>query len=184
MQATNLRKGVSVIYNGEIHVVTAHHHSTPGNKRGFIQATLKSLKTGKIIQNKYSSTEEVETAHLESRRMQYSYSDSEGLHFMDLTDYQSYALGDDLVGEAKNYLIENMELEVQFYNDSPVRLSLPKIVVLKVVESPPWVRGDSVSNNMKPSKLETGLQIQVPIFIEEGELIKVNTDTGEYVGRN
>ncbi len=183
MQATNLRKGTAIIHKGEIYIVTDHHHATPGNKRGFIQATLKGLKSGKVITNKFSSTEDVETAFLEGKRMQFLYKDGEGFHFMDMQDYQTHALGEELVGDGKNYLIENMELEVKFHDETPVQLNLPKSVILEVVESPPWVKGDSVSNNTKPAKLETGYQVQVPIFIDQGEKVKINTDTGEYLGR-
>jgi elongation factor P len=183
MQAVNLRAGNAVIHNGEIHIVLDHKHFTPGNKRAFVQASLKNMKSGKIVQNKFSSTEDVETAHLESKKMQYLYHDTHGFHFMDLADYHTITVNEETVGDAKHFFIENLELDIRFHGEQPITLELPKQIRLKVTESPPWVKGDSVSNNMKPATLETGYQIQVPIFIKEGEVIRVNTQTGEYAGR-
>ena len=183
MQANDLRPGAAVLIGGQIYLVTDFHHHTPGNKRAFIQATFQSLKTGKIIQQRFSSTEEVEEAHLELKHVQYLYHDQNGYHFMDLEDYHTFSLKDELVGDRKYYLRENDELDIDFHEGNPVKLDIPNHVFLKVTESPPWVKGDSVSNNMKPAVLETGLKIQVPIFIEEGTVVKVDTRTGEYLGR-
>ncbi len=184
MQANDVRRGTAIMYRGNIHIATDVIHRTPGNKRAFVQMTLKSIATGEQIQNKFSSTEDVENVYLEPRRAQYLYQDSSGYHFMDMNDYNTVTISESFVGNDRYYLKENMELDLDFHAGNPVRLRLPKQVVLKVTEAPPWVRGDSVSNNMKPGKTETGLQLQIPIFIEEGTLVKVNTETGEYVGRD
>ncbi|MBI4970845.1 MAG: elongation factor P [Candidatus Omnitrophica bacterium] len=183
MQANDLRRGMAIIYNKEIHLVMDFTHYTPGNKRAFVQLTLKNIRTGKILQNKFSSTEEMDVAHLESRKMQFLYKDTNGYHFMQTEDYHTVDISEDVVGDAKNYLKENMELEIDFHDERPVTIELPKQVILKVVDSPPAIRGDSVSNNMKPATLETGMSIQVPMFIQEGTMIRVNTETGEYIGR-
>ena len=183
MQANDLRKGTTVLYNGDIYVVTDYHRGSPGNKRAFVQATMKGLKTGKIIQNKFSSTDNMERAILDPRPCQYLYSDAQGYHFMDMENYNNFALNDVMIGDAKYYLKENMEIKIQFYDGNPVLPEIPKVVTLKVTEAPPWIKGDSVSNNMKPAVCETGLKVQVPIFIDEGTEIRVNTDTGEYAGR-
>lgn len=183
MQATQIRKGTALIYNGEIHIVTTFRHYTPGNKRGFVQVSMKGLVSGKIVQNKFSSDEDVDRAHLEPKNCQYLYHDDHGYHFMDMESFHTFPLSEDLIGDGKYYLKENMELKIQFHDESPVVPEFPKSVVLKVTEAPPWVKGDSVSNNMKPAVCETGLKIQVPIFIDEGTEIKVNTDSGEYGGR-
>lgn len=183
MQASGLRNGTTILYRGELHVVVDFRHYTPGNKRAFIQASLKSVKTGKIIQNRFASTEEVERAVMEQKECQYLYQDDQGFHFMDMENYNSFLLPADVIGDSKYYLKENMEVTIDFYEGKPVLPEYPKIVVLKVTESPPWVKGDSVSNNMKPAVCETGLKVQVPIFISEGTEIKVNTESGEYVGR-
>ena len=183
IQATQVRKGMTILYEKEIHLVLEQRHYTPGNKRGFVQATLRNLKTGKVTQTRFASEDRVEPAVLDSRPVQYLYHDDMGYHFMDLQDYQNFPLNEEIVGKGKNYLKENMELEVVFYEDKPAELQLPKTMVLKVIEAPQWIKGDSVTNNMKPAVCETGLKIQVPIFVQPGEEIKVNTETGEYIAR-
>ena len=183
MQANDLRPGVAILLNGQIYVVTDFRHHTPGNKRAIIQATLKELKSGKIIQQRFSSTESVEEADLDSKKVQYLYHDQDGYHFMDMEDYHSFALPEELIGEKKYYLKENEDVVVDFHDGNPITVEVPNHVFLKITESPPWVKGDSVSNNMKPAVLETGLKIQVPIFIEEGTIVKVDTRSGEYLGK-
>ena len=183
MQANDLRRGTTVVFQNEIYVVTDFRHYTPGNKRGFVQATLKNLKTGKLMQNKFASDDSVDRAVLDPQACQYLYRDTSGYHFMDLEHYHTFALQNDLIGDAKYYLKENMEIKVHFHEGNPILPELPKVVTLKVTDSPPWVKGDSVSNNTKPAVCETGLKLYVPIFIEEGTEVKVNTETGEYIGR-
>ncbi len=183
MQASSLRRGMAIVYQNQIYIVTDFAHRTPGNKRAFMQITFKSVKTGQVIQQRFSATEEVEQAVLDAKPMQFLYSDQEGFHFMDMEDYHTHIIHADLVGDAKFYLKENMEVEIMFYEGKPIQITLPKQVSLKVTDSPPGIRGDSVSNNTKVAVLETGLKLNVPIFIEEGTLIKVNTQTGEYLGR-
>lgn len=183
IQSTQIRKGMAILFENEIHIVLDHRHHTPGNKRGFVQATLRNFKSGKIIQTRFASEDRIEMAHLDPRPSQYLYHDDTGYYFMDLQDYHNFPLSEDVIGDKKYYLKENMEIEVLFYEGKPVSPQFPKTVVLKVVESPHWVRGDSVTSNTKPAVCETGLKIQVPIFIEEGTQIKVNTETGEYMSR-
>lgn len=183
MLAKDLRPGAAILLRGEIYFVTDFKHYTPGNKRGFVQATIQSLKTRKIVQNKFSSTESVEEAHLDNRKCQYLYHDRDGYHFMDVEDYHSFALNETLVGDQKYYLKDNDEAAIDFFEGNPVRLDLPNHVYLKLTEAPPWVKGDSVSNNTKPATTETGLKLQVPIFLKEGDVVKVDTRTGGYLGR-
>ena len=183
MQANDLRKGTTVIYQGEIFICMDFHRGSPGNKRAFVQATLKGLKSGKTIQNKFASDQEFERAILDPKPCQYLYHDGEGYHFMDMENYNNFVLSEEMIGDSKNYLKEEMEIKIHFHNELPVLPELPKVITLKVTESPNWIKGDSVSNNMKPAVCETGLKIQVPIFIAEGTEIRVNTETGEYAGR-
>ncbi len=183
MKANDIRRGTTLMYNGEISVVIDFRHYTPGNKRGFVQATMKGITTGKVVQFKFSSDDDVERVTLEPRTCQFLYKDDQGFHFMDMETYNSFFLSEDMIGDGKYYLKESMEIKIQFHDDLPILPELPKIVTLKITESPPWVKGDSVSNNMKPAVCETGLKIQVPIFIDEGTDIKVNTESGEYVSR-
>ena len=183
MQANELRKGSKVLFKDDLYVVTDFRIGTPGNKRSFVQATFKNLRTGKLVQNKFSSDESIDRAILDPKQCQFLYKDEQGFHFMDMESYNNFPLAADVVGDIQFYLKENMEIKIDFYDGQPVIPELPKVVILKVTDSPPWVKGDSVSNNMKPAVCETGLKIQVPIFIEEGTEIRVNTDSGEYVGR-
>jgi len=183
MQANDARRGTAIMYRGVIHMVVSVTHRTPGNKRAFVQMVLKNIESGDQLTNKFSSTEDVESVYLEPRRMQFLYSDVNGYHFMDLNDYNQVALNETFIGDDRFYLTENLELDIDFHEGKAIRLRLPTIIALKLTEAPPWVRGDSVSNNMKPATAETGLKLNVPIFIEEGTSVKVNTETGEYSGR-
>ncbi len=183
MQANDLRPGVAIIMNGEIYVVTDFHHHTPGNKRAIIQATIQSVKSGKIIQQRFSSTEAVMEANLDSKKTQYLYHDQNGYHFMDLEDFHTFELSDQVIGNKKFYMKENDEVKMDFHDGNPVLVEVPNHVYLKVTDSPPGVKGDSVSNHLKPATTETGLKVQVPMFIQEGDVIKIDTRSGEYLGR-
>lgn len=183
MQANDLRPGTAIELNRELYIVTDFHHHTPGNKRAFIQVTLRSVKTGKIIDQKFSSTEPVTEAQLDSKKTQYLYHDQSGYHFMDLEDYHTFAISDAVIGDKKYYLKENDEVTMEFHEGNPVSVDVPNHIFLKVIDSPPGVKGDSVSNHLKPAVTETGLKVQVPMFIQEGTIIKVDTRTGTYLGR-
>lgn len=183
MQANDLRPGAAIVVNGQLYLVLESEHRTPGNKRAFMQVSMREVRTGKIIQQKFSSTEAVEEANLESKRAQYLYKDPEGFHFMDLVDYHTFFISEGVVGEQKYYLKENDEIDIEFHDGRAVALELPSHVALKVTEAPPGIRGDSVSNTTKTAVCETGLKLQVPLFIGEGEIIKVDTRSGKYLSR-
>ena len=183
MEANDLRKGSIVLYQGELYVCLDYHRGSPGNKRAFVQASIKNIATGKIIDVRFSATHDVELMHLDPKKAQYLYKDGEGFHFMNLDDYHTFALSPEVVDNNQYYLKENMEIEILFHEEKAIQLDLPRQVVLKVVDSPPAVKGDSVSNAIKPAILETGLKISVPLFITEGTMVKIDTKTGEYLGR-
>lgn len=183
MQANDLRKGTAILFNREICVVEDFRHHTPGNKRAFVQATLRNVKSGKIIQNKFASDDDVEPAPLVPKTVQFLYQDPQGFHFMDLEDYHTLAVDEQTVGDGKRFLKENLELKIRFHEDRPIILELPSSIILKVIESPPGIRGDSATNTLKPAKVETNYDLMVPLFVKEGDLIKVDTRTGEYLGR-
>jgi elongation factor P len=183
MQASDVRKGAVLLYKKDLYVVTDFAHRTPGNLRAFVQITLKNIKNGKIIQDRFASTENLERVSLDPKSCQYLYHDSEGYHFMDMEDYHTFSLSEVTLGDKRFYLKDNMEIKIDFYEGQPLELELPKVVTLKVTEAPPGLKGDSVSNTMKTAVCETGLKIQVPLFVNEGIEIKVNTETGEYVSR-
>ena len=181
--ANDLRRGQAIDYNGDICVVLEVQHRTPGNLRAFVQASLRSLRHGRTSDVRFSSTEKVEVVPMETKKLEYSYKDQTGYHFIDSQTYEETVLQDDLVGHAKDFLVENQQVEVVFVENIPAEVELPATVELKIVESAEGVKGDSASNVMKPATLETGLVVQVPLFIKEGERIKVRTSDGAYMSR-
>ncbi len=183
MEANDLRKGTVVLYQGELYVCLDYHRGSPGNKRAFVQASFKGLTNGRTFSNKFASDEEFERAPLESRQCQYLYHDAEGYHFMDMETYNSFTLSEAMLGDNKYYLKEQTEIKIQFFDGNPVLPEIPKAVTLVVTDAPPGIRGDSVSNTMKSAVCETGLKIQVPLFIAPGDVVRINTETGEYTGR-
>jgi elongation factor P len=183
VKASELKKGMTIMDEGEFFTVVEMEHRTPGNLRAIYQATLKNLLTGKVLNKRYSPADTVEKAELESKAVQYLYRDPSGFHFMDMATYETAVLGEDIVGGTKDYLKENLEVEILYHEYHPVTIELPVSVDLKITESSPGLRGDTTGKAMKSATLETGLKINVPLFIEEGNIVKVDTRTGEYLGR-
>jgi elongation factor P len=181
--ANDLRKGMAIRYNGDIAVVLEVQHRTPGNLRAFVQGTLRSIRTGKSSNVRFSSTETVELVDVTRRTLEFSYKEQDGFVFMDPENYETETLRPELLGSAQEYLSENLKVEVLYAEGKPVEVELPSSVTLKVTEAPEGVRGDSATNVQKMAKLETGKTVQVPLFIKEGELIRVDTRTGAYMGR-
>jgi elongation factor P len=181
--ANDLRKGMAIRYNGDIAVVLDVQHRTPGNLRAFVQGTLRSIRTGKSSNVRFSSTETVELVDVTRRTLEFSYKEQDGFVFMDPENYETETLRPELLGSAQEYLSENLKVEVLYAEGKPVEIDLPSSVTLKVTEAPEGVRGDSATNVQKMAKLETGKTVQVPLFIKEGELIRVDTRTGAYMGR-
>lgn len=181
--ANDLRKGMAIRYNGNPAIVLDVQHRTPGNLRAFVQAIIRYINTGKSADVRFSSTEKVELVDVSRQDLEFSYSDPQGYHFMDPESYETITLQGDLIGDAKEYLVENLKVEVLNIEGRPVQVELPASVELRVTESSEGVRGDSANNVMKPATLETGKIIQVPLFIKEGELVKVDTRNGTYMGR-
>ncbi len=183
MKASELKKGMIIKDGGDFYIVVEIEHRTPGNLRAIYQTTLKNILTGKMLNKRYSPTDSVEKADLESKKVQYLYRDHSGFNFMDMATYETVAVDSELVGKAKNYLKENLEVVLLYYEHHPISIELPVSVPLKITESSPGFRGDTSGKAMKPATLETGLTINVPLFIEEGETIMVDTRTGEYLER-
>ena len=181
--ANDLRKGMAINYNGDVSVVLDSQHRTPGNLRAFVQVLLRSLRTGKSSDVRFSSTEKIEIVPLITRKMEFSYLDREDYVFSDPETFESVTLNAEIIGDAKNYLVENTEVVVTFVEDRAVQIELPPSVALTVTEAPEGVRGDSASNVQKSITLETGISIQAPLFIKTGEKIKVDTRTGKYMER-
>ncbi len=181
--ANDLRKGQAIRYNGDIYVVLEVTHRTPGNLRAFVQAIIRSIKTGKSSDVRFSSTEKVELVEVNRETLEFSYKDTEGYHFIDPSTYDDTILSDALIGSGKEYLTENLAVTVLYAEGKAVEVELPASVVLKVVQSAEGVRGDSANNVQKPATLETGKIVQVPLFIKEGEAVKISTANGAYMGR-
>jgi len=181
--ANDLRKGMAIRYNGNPAIVLEIQHRTPGNLRAFVQAIVRYIGTGKSADIRFSSTEKVDLVDVNRATLEFSYGDNEGYHFMDPETYETITFQESFVSEVKDYFTENLKVEVLYIEGRPAQVELPSSVNLKVTESADGVRGDSANNVMKPATLETGKIIQVPLFIKEGELIKVDTREGTYMGR-
>src|SRR6516162_1535512 len=181
--ANDLRRGMAINYNGDISVVLDFQHRTPGNLRAFVQATLRSIKTGKSADVRFSSTEKIEPVPMMATKMEFSYKDGEDYVFTNPDSYETVTLTPELVGDAKNYLVENGTVTVTFVDEKAVSVEIPASVVLTVTDAPEGVRGDSANNVQKAITLETGITIQAPLFIKTGEKIKIDTRTGKYMER-
>ena len=181
--ANDLRKGMAIKYNGNTAIVLDVQHRTPGNLRAFVQAIIRYINTGKSADVRFGSTDKVELVDINRTTLEFSYKDNSGFHFMDPSTYETITLQENLLSEAKDYLVENLAVEVLYTEGRPVQVELPSSVNLKVVESAEGVRGDTASNVTKPAVLETGKTVNVPLFISEGETIRIDTRTGNYMGR-
>ena len=174
---------MAVLHNGEVCVVLETQHRTPGNLRAFVQASLRSVRTGKSSDVRFSSTEKVEVVPLFARKMEFSYKDGQDFVFTDPEDFETVTLSPEVVGDAKNYLVDNTPVTVTFVEERAVQIDLPASVALTVSDAPEGIRGDSANNVQKLVKLETGISVQVPLFIGTGEKVKIDTRTGKYMER-
>ncbi len=182
-ESSDLRKGLKIIIDGQPYIITDFQFSKPGKGQALYRCKLKNMITGYTMDRTYRSGDKFEPANLEERKMQYLYNDGEGYHFMDTKTYDQITLTEENVGDAKNFLQDNMEVDVLFFNETPISINLPNFVQLKVTKADPGVKGDTATGATKPATLETGYTIQVPLFIEEGDTLKIDTRTGQYVER-
>ena len=181
--ANDLRKGNVIRYNNEPHYVMDVQHRTPGNLRAFVQAKLRNLRSGRSGDVRFNSSEPVDVLMTDRQTLEFSYMDRGMYCFLHPETFEQIELSEDLVAEAKSYLVPNGMVDVLFVEGTPVQVSLPSSVTLKVIESAEGLRGDTASNVQKPATLETGLIVQVPLFIKQGEVIKISTADGSYLGR-
>jgi elongation factor P len=181
--ATQMRPGMVIKFNNDLYSIFSVNHRTPGNLRGFVQARMRSLRSGTMIEHRFSSEDKVEKAILEEHEMEYLYDDGEYFYFMNTENYEQMHLTKELLGDATEYLIPQLKVSVEFYEGKPMSVELPPTVDLTVVETEPGLKGSTVSNVTKPAKMETGLVVQVPPFINTGEKIRVNTSEGTYQER-
>jgi len=183
IQATRLRKGMLVKLGQDLFRVLDLHHLTPGNKRAHIQARMRNIRTSTLADHKFRAEEDVERATLDEREMQYLYNDGDNFYFMDTSSYDQTHISAEALGDSKDYLIPDMLIRVELYGSEPVGIELPQTVDLVVKETVPGIKGATASAQVKPATLETGLVIQVPPFVNEGDKVRVNTETGEYQSR-
>ncbi|HVB98775.1 MAG TPA: elongation factor P [Candidatus Dormibacteraeota bacterium] len=183
VKATQLRPGMIIQHEGELYAVFSVEHRTPGNKRGAMQTRMRSLRTGSIIDYKFRAEDSVQRAIVDEVDYEYLYGDAEGHHFMNLESYEQIALGRDVLGDAVDYLTPNLNVKLEFYDSKAIGVQIPDTVDLAVVETEPGIQKATASSVMKPAKLETGLTIQVPPFINVGDKVRVDTSEGRYVQR-
>jgi len=181
--STQMRPGMVIKFNNELFSIFSVNHRTPGNLRGFVQARMRNLRSGSMIEHRFSSEDRVERAMLEEHEMEYLYDDGEYFYFMNTDNYEQMHLTKDILGDSVSYLIPQLRVKVEFFEGKPISVELPPTVDMTVVETEPGIKGASVSNVTKPAKLETGLVVQVPPFITEGEKIRVSTAEGTYQER-
>ena len=181
--ANDIRKGQVIRYNGEPHLVMETQHRTPGNLRAFVQVKMRNLRYGKALDQRFASTDTIEVLPTDRRTLEFSYADREAFAFIDPETFDQIELSAEVLGDVKNYLTAGGKVDVLFVDEKPLTVELPSAVNLKIVESADGIKGDTASNVQKPAKLETGLMIQVPLFIKEGEIVRVSTADGTYLGR-
>jgi elongation factor P len=177
------RKGLKIELDGDPMVIVEFQHVKPGKGGAFVRTRLKSLISGRVLEKTFRSGEKVDVPDLEDKNMVYLYSDDSGYHFMDNETYEQMVMTKDHIGTALGYLKENVAIDVLFHNKKPIGVEIPSFMDLTVVETVPGIRGNTVSGATKPAKLETGATVQVPLFINEGDVIKVDTRTGDYIER-
>jgi elongation factor P len=183
IQATRLRKGMLIKQGEDLFRVLDLTHLTPGNLRGFVRSKLRNIRTGNLSEHRFRSEDSVERATLDEREMQFLYRDDDLFHFMDTTTFEQIHIAVESIGDAANYIVPDAVIKVAFYEVEPVGIDLPATVDLKVEDTVPGIKGATASAQVKPARLETGLVVQVPPFINPGDVVRVNTETGEYQSR-
>jgi elongation factor P len=183
ISATQLRPGMVIKFNNDLYSIFSVNHRTPGNLRGFVQARMRNLRSTTMIEHRFSSEDRVERAVLDEQEMEYLYDDGEYYYFMNIETFDQMHLTKDLLGDGTNYLIPQVHVHIVFYEGKAISVELPPTVDMTVVETEPGLKGATVSNVTKPAKTETGLVVQVPPFISEGEKIRVSTSEGAYQER-
>jgi elongation factor P len=180
---SDLRKGLTITIDNEPYMVVSVEFAKPGKGQALYRTRLRNLLSGSMTDRTYRSGESLESATLDQRNMQYLYHEGGNYYFMDNSNYEQIGIHEDDVGDAKSYLIDNLAVDVLFYRDRPIGVNVPNFVNLRVAESTPWTKGDTSSSDLKTAVMETGLSLKVPPFVNEGDLIQIDTRTGAYVTR-
>ena len=182
VSTAEFKKGLKIQFDGAPYTIVDFQHVKPGKGGAFVRTKLKHMRLGRVIDNTFRAGEKVELVDFEEKRMQFLYKDDR-YHFMDLDTYDQISLSAEEVGEARDFLKENTEVEILFIEGSPVTVELPNFIELQIAKTDPGIRGDTASGGSKPATLETGAVIQVPLFLNEGDVVKVDTRSGDYLGR-
>ena len=183
IQATRMKKGMLIKVGEDLFRVLELQHVTPGNLRGFVRVKFRNIRNGALADQKLRSEDTVERAVLDEREMQYLYRDGDSFHFMDTDSYEQLHISEEALGDSVNYLVPDAIINVEFYGAEPVGIELPPTVDLKVEDTAPGIKGATASAQVKPARLETGLVVQVPPFVNTGDKVRVSTETGEYLSR-
>jgi elongation factor P len=178
-----MKRGMLLKIGEDLMRVLDVQHVTPGNLRGFVRVKMRNIRSGLLADNRFRSEDTVERATLDEREMQYLYQDGDAYYFMDTTSYEQIHISGEALGDSVSYLKAEMTIQVEFYGTEPVGIELPQTVDLKVVDTVPGIKGATASNQIKPAKTETGLVVNVPPFVNNGDMIRVSTETGEYLAR-
>jgi elongation factor P len=183
ISATRLRKGNLIKHNNELFRILEVQHVTPGNLRGFVRAKMRNMRNQSLLDHRFRSEDVVERASLDEREMQYLYSDGSDYYFMDTSSYEQIHLSEESLGDSMQYLLPESTIKVEFYEGAPVGIELPQTVDLKVTDTVPGIKGATANAQVKPATVETGLVVTVPAFINTGDVVRINTETGEYLSR-
>ncbi len=183
VDTAQFRNGLKVVLNGEPYSMVYFQHVKPGKGGAFVRTKLKSLKSGRVLERTYRAGEKLEAADIEEKKMQYLYPDGEQLVFMDSQTYDQLHMSSEVIGDARKFLQENVDVDVLFWNDKPLNIELPPFIEATVVQTDPGVKGDTATGGTKPATLETGAVVQVPLFLKEGDRIRIDTRSEEYVER-
>jgi elongation factor P len=184
ISSNDLRNGVTIIVDGQLWTVIEFLHVKPGKGSAFVRTRLKNVKAGTTLERTFRAGEKLERATVDNRQMQMLYNDADGYHFMDQENFENVTLQRDLIGDPADFLKDGMAVDMQFHDGVPIGVDLPAHVELRIVETDPGFRGDTATNTTKPAKLETGATVNVPLFVESGDLIRIDTRDRRYIGRS
>jgi elongation factor P len=184
LSANQIRPGMLIEFEGDVYYVMESIHRTPGNLRAFMQVKMRSIRTNTQIERRFSSFDKVDRVALENHRMQYLYKEGDNYFFMNTENYEQVQLNTGELGDAANFLLPDTVIDVQFYEEKPIGVDLPKMMDFKVIETEPSIKGQTAASSYKPAKIETGLTIKVPQFVNEGDMIRVDPVTHEYLGKS
>lgn len=181
--ATNIRRGMAVMFNGEPCRIIEFHHHTPGNLRAMVHAKMKKLRSGVTVEHRFRATDTLDTAHLESHQLQYLYHDGQSYHFMNTETFEQFEMDAEALGDHSQWMTDGMVVSAEYFEGRPIGVELPNALVFEVVETSPVMRSATKTSSYKPAKLANGASVNVPEFIQTGEKVRVNPNTGEYLDR-